>query len=146
VSDEQICAALSEHLCLDGAPAFARPSRLAASNDAKSREQVLRAVGPGSDLRLPIRASSVCQMKIKSLPLQKPRTLTLDDFVTRMASLLDMERDAEVAQVHTSFLCTFPFSTAAPFIGKDSTRTGDAGVFARCPRSCAHSLHPDMVC
>jgi R3H domain len=52
VSDEQICAALSEHLHLDAAAAFARPSKLAASKQATTQEQVLHAIGVGSDLRL----------------------------------------------------------------------------------------------
>ena len=46
VSDEQICAALLEHLQLDASAAFARPSRLAANKNAASREQV-HAVGFG---------------------------------------------------------------------------------------------------
>lgn len=41
--------------------------------------------------------------------LQKPRTTTVDDFIARMAPLLDMERDAEVAQVHLAFLPAYPF-------------------------------------
>jgi hypothetical protein len=51
VSDERICAALSEHLHLDAAAAFARPSRLAANKQATKREQVLHANSFGSDLR-----------------------------------------------------------------------------------------------
>lgn len=35
--------------------------------------------------------------------LQKPRAATVDEFIARMAPLLDMERDAEVAQVHLAF-------------------------------------------
>lgn len=67
--DEQLCAALSEHLSLDASAAFARPLRAAAKTSAKGAKQ------------------------------EKPPVASLDEFVARMAPLLEMERDAEMAQV-----------------------------------------------
>jgi hypothetical protein len=65
------------------------------------------------------------------MPLQKPRITTVDEFIARMVPLLDMERDAEVAQVHLAFLCaSSDFSASLPITKLDIVRNADGSLFA----------------
>ena len=112
-----------------------RGLRLARLPQAESRCcGLLTSVG----LHPSVRSSSTFWMQPRWLSLQKPRTATVDEFIARMAPLLDMERDAEVAQVHLPVPANllFEWCSAAPRAELSQRKRCQA---VRCPCSFASS-------
>jgi hypothetical protein len=74
LSDEDICALLMHHFSIDGHAAFAEEARPAAGANG-------------------------CMKSSGKQPASKHAAVSLEDFVARTLPLLDMEHEAEKAQV-----------------------------------------------
>ena len=81
LSDNELCQFIQQHFHLDAASYFADHPPPSASSAAKPR----------------------AAKKHLAPPAAPAKQLTLEQFVDRTAALLDMERAAEVGQVHASF-------------------------------------------